>query len=87
MIPPYTKRFSPETVPSLKELSMSGEGAVVSLLENGKHLYVAVQNRDCINKASLDAVFKKKVKLFGGRKASSFNLEIEPGDAVVFQLK
>ena len=87
VIPPYTKRFSPEAVPSLKELSMSGEGAVVSLLENGKHLYVAVQNRDCINKASLNTVFKKRVKLFGGRKARSFNLEIEPGDAVVFQLK
>ncbi len=87
-IPEGTKRFDATADETVKSLEVSGEGAVVSFLRNGKHSYVAVQNRDCVNPAILDISFRKKVKIVTLEGCAAFDgkpMKIEPGDVAIFR--
>lgn len=47
----------------VKSLNVSGEGAVVSLIENGDETYLVIQNRSCSEAATLDITFNGRVSL------------------------
>ena len=88
-IPSHTKRL--ETMPhkKVKSLSVSGEGAVVSLLENGGKTYLAVQNRDCVNEAELNIEFSGKARMFtidGIKRVESNKITLSPGNIAIFIL-
>ena len=73
----------------VKSLSVSGEGAVVSLLENGGRTYLAIQNRDCVNEAELDIDFNGRVRMFtveGIKSVESNEMTLAPGNIAVFIL-
>ncbi|MGN0190388.1 MAG: hypothetical protein ACI39U_01910 [Candidatus Cryptobacteroides sp.] len=81
-----------ETLPHecLERLEVSGEGAVISQLRNGRHLYLAIQNRDCCNPVLLDIRFNKKVKTLTPDGETDFDnktIRIEDGDIRVFRLR
>lgn len=87
---PHRKLLSLDWEP-LDRMNASCHGLLVSLLENDGREYLAVQNKDCENTALLNAAFKGKVRIFNNagaesRKAEDFNLMIEPGNIVVFEL-
>jgi len=90
-IPSHTKAFDKAYVSGLKKLEMSGNGAVVSLLTNGKNLYLAVQNRDCSESAMLEISFAKNIRLVSkdgsSSKGKTFEETVEPGDIRIFKLK
>ena len=73
----------------VRSLEMSGDGAVVSLLENAGKQYLAVQNRDCHDPAILDITFRGDVRritpegevLYDGRP-----IALEPGDITLSRL-
>lgn len=88
-IPSHTKRL--ETMPhkKVKSLSVSGEGAVVSLLENNGKTYLAIQNRDCVNEAELDIDFCGRVRMFtldGIKRVESDKMTLLPGNIAIFIL-
>lgn len=88
-IPEGTKRFETTTGKVIESLDVSGNGAVVSFLRNGKHDYIAVQNRDCVNPAVLDIRFRKKVKIMtpeGCRAYEGKPMKMEEGDVVIFRI-
>ncbi len=71
-------------------LEVSGKGAVISLITNGNHEYLAVQNRDCTAPAKLDVKFSRRVKLVsvsGLRPFDNGPMTLEPGNVVLFKLK
>ena len=73
----------------VRSLEMSGDGAVVSLLENAGKQYLAVQNRDCNDPAILDITFRGDVRritpegevLYDGKP-----ITLQPGDITLFRL-
>lgn len=74
---------------SIDRFEISGPGAVVSTLRNGRHNYIAIQNRDCCNPAILDIDFNRKVTLLtpdGETEFDNRTIRIEDGDIVVFRL-
>ena len=88
-IPSHTKRL--ETMPhkKVKSLAVSGEGAVVSLLENNGKTYLAIQNRDCVNEAELDIDFCGRVRMFtidGIKRVESNKMTLLPGNIAIFIL-
>ena len=88
-IPSHTKRL--ETMPhkKVKSLAVSGEGAVVSLLENNGKTYLAIQNRDCVNEAELDIDFCGRVRMFtldGIKRVESDKMTLLPGNIAIFIL-
>ena len=88
-IPSHTKRL--ETMPhkKVKSLAVSGEGAVVSLLENNGKTYLAIQNRDCVNEAELDIDFCGRVRMFtldGIKRVESDKITLLPGNIAIFIL-
>lgn len=89
-IPSHTTRMKNMPHEKVKSLEMSGEGAVVSLLEKEGDVYLAVQNRDCVNEAVLDIAFKGRVKRFtpdGLLRFDGSPLTLEPGNIAIFRLK
>lgn len=89
MIPSHTKRLVDMPHSKLKSLNMSGEGAVVSLLENNCKTFLAVQNRSLTETQILDIVFSGKVRLLTSDKELLYDgkpLEVDPGEAVIFML-
>ena len=73
----------------VKSLRISGEGAVVSLLEHGGESYLAVQNRSCLEAAVLDITFDGRVSLLtldGSGPFSGQPIHLEPGCVAVFRL-
>lgn len=94
-IPSYTKRLEIMPHKKVKSLSFDGEGAVVSLIRNSGRIYLAVQNRDCVNSANLEIAFRGKVaRLYAEEGELAFEkfisneklINIEPGAVVIFQL-
>lgn len=94
-LPSYARRLEAMPHAKVKSLSFDGEGAVVSLIRNGRRTYLAVQNRDCENPAALFAAFRgRAIRLSaeGGCLArqkyviKGDSISIEPGDVVIFQL-
>jgi len=73
----------------IKSLDMSGEGAVVSLIQKGGSMYLAVQNRDCVHDAVLSIDFTGKVTMItpdSTSRISSSQLPVECGNMVIFKL-
>lgn len=73
----------------VKSLRISGEGAVVSLIENDGETYLAVQNRSCLEAAVLDITFDGHVSLLTSDGLVRFNgqpVVLAPGDVAIFQL-
>jgi hypothetical protein len=87
-IPSHTKRLVDMPHKKVKSLSVSGEGAVVSLLENGGETYLAVQNRDCVNEAELHVDFCGRVRMFtvDGIKPVENEMTLLPGNIAVYIL-
>ena len=88
-IPSHTERLVEMPHDKVKSLSVSGEGAVVSLLENGGRTYLAIQNRDCVNEAELDIDFNGRVRMFtveGIKSVESNEMTLAPGNIAVFIL-
>ena len=89
-IPSHTTRL--ETMPDkrVESLSVDGEGAVVSLLENKGRTFLAVVNRDCVHGCNVDASFVKKVKTVGKdgtrKPFKDGRMPLDPGDIVIFEL-
>lgn len=80
-----------ETMPhkKVKSLQISGNGGVVSLIENGSQTYLAIQNRDCINPAILDISFTGKTVRQtpnGEFPYDSQPITLSPGNLVIFAL-
>lgn len=88
-IPSHTKRLEAMPHRKVKLLDVSGEGAVVSLLENGGNTYLAIQNRDCVNEAELDIDFSGRVRMFtvdGLKRVESNKMMLSPGNIAIFIL-
>lgn len=88
-VPQYTKRLDAMPHSAVKALDIEGAGAVVSLLANGGHEYLAVQNRDCVDSAVLLAGFYGKVRIVtpeGTAKYKGRPIRLSPGDIAVFDL-
>lgn len=88
-IPSHTKRLESMPHKKVKSLSVSGEGAVVSLLEKGGKTYLAVQNRDCVNEAELNIEFSGKARMFtidGIKRVESNRMTLLPGNISIFIL-
>ena len=88
-IPNETKRLSELPAP-IKLLETVGEGAVVSVLENGKNTYVVIVNRDFKNAMKLiistDDTVKKVLKDGTLIAATDYAnaTEVEPGDVAIY---
>jgi hypothetical protein len=80
----------PEQVESIRT---EGTGAVVSLLHNGRDRYLVIVNRDFLKPMKLAASFKTDVKRIMKDGSEMYceknnnNLEIEPGDLIIFNWK
>lgn len=89
-IPAYTKRLDVSDIPYLNQLDIDSAGAVVSLLENGGVRYMAVQNRDCERKATLNVCFAKTVGIIrmesGKTKLRRGNVTMDAGDIIIFRI-
>lgn len=88
-IPSGTHRM--ESMPHKKVscLSVTGEGAVISLLENAGETYLAIQNRDFQNVATLEIAFNSRVDTVGLSGTSRFDgkpIELAPGNIAIFRL-
>ena len=80
-----------ETMPhkKVKSLSISGNGGVVALIENGDATYLAVQNSSCTETATLDISFLSPVLHVSIRKEEcmkELHAVVQPGDVVVIRL-
>jgi hypothetical protein len=88
-IPNETKRLSQLPTP-IKLLETVGEGAVVSVLENGKNTFVVIVNRDFKNAMKLiistDDSVQKVLKDGSLIPATDYAnaTEVEPGDAAIY---
>lgn len=89
-IPEGTQSFATRYIPALERLEWEGEGAVVSLIENGGKRFMAVVNRDCVNEAAMEYAFSKPVRVVTpfGRSArkKADRTKLEPGNMTVFEL-
>lgn len=88
-IPKGTVRLSQPPSP-LIVLETSGEGAIVSVLENGKNRFIVIVNRDYRKIMSLTLLGEEKLKriLKDGSvvpaNTYSATIEIEPGDIAIY---
>ncbi len=88
-IPFATKRLRTMPHGKVKDISVSGEGGVVSLIENSGKTYIAVQNRDCVNPAILEISFAGKtdrITVCGDIRFDGKAVTLEPGDMAIFRL-
>lgn len=101
-IPAETIPLDLNALEGVRKLDISGEGAVVSLISNGKRKYLAVQNSDCTAPATLSIEFSGKVKRLipvsgNSIEASGKSLEnvrfdnrpfiLEEGNVAIFRIK
>ena len=90
-IPSHTQPLNAMPHKAVRSLNVSGDGAVVSLLRNGRKTYLAVQNRDCEKSAVLEASFASKVRrVIPESKAiacKDASVSLEPGEVAVFNLR
>ena len=89
IIPSGTKHLDSMPHEIVKSILVSGEGAVVSLIENAGETYLAVQNRSCMEAAVLDISFDGLVSLVTSDSPVRYNCQpivLEPGDVAIFQL-
>ena len=89
IIPSGTKRLEVMPHEKVKSLSIRGEGAMVSLIENHGKTYLAVQNKDHIKPAILDISFSSRVLRILPYKKEYNNpgpITIEPGNVMIFRL-
>lgn len=73
----------------VKGLRVSGEGAVVSLIENDGDTYLAVQNRSCLEAAVLDITFDGRVSLLTADGSGPYDgqpILLAPGNLAIFCL-
>ena len=73
----------------VRSLQISGCGGIVALIENGSHTYLAIQNRSCIETATLDISFDgfvSRVTVGGSSRFAGQPVVIEPGDVAIFRL-
>ena len=73
----------------VKSLNISGDGAVISLIENDGETYLAVQNRDCVNSAVLEITFAGRVRRFttdGEMRFDGKPIALDPGDVAIFRI-
>ena len=90
-IPVGTKQLSQLPAP-VRLLETTGEGAVVSVLENGKNTFLVIVNRDFKNSMKLiiatDDSVKKVLKDGTMIPASDYAnaTEVEPGDVAIYML-
>ena len=72
----------------VKRLEVSGKGAVVSLITNGAHKYLAVVNKDCVNPAHMEIKLSRRVRIvskdFKMARFRGTAIDIDPGDMVLF---
>lgn len=88
-IPPYTTRLNEMPHKKLKSISITGEGAVVSLIEKAGQTYLAVQNRSCLCPSVLEVSFTGKVRLLTPDKELRYDgtpIELDSGEVVIFRL-
>lgn len=88
-VPLHTQRLVTMPHHAVKSLSVSGEGGVVSLVSNGGHMYLAIQNRDCEHDAVLDISFTRKVRLFTPEGVGRYDgrpVTLTAGNIAVFDL-
>ena len=88
-IPAHTQRLLDMPHKKIKFLDVTGEGAVVSLIENSGKTYLAVQNRDCENSTLLRIKFSGNVNHITFTRESTYNrslITLQPGDITIFQL-
>ena len=88
-IPCGTKRL--EAMPHAKiwSIDVAEGGAVIALIENSGKTFLALQNRDCINPANIDVLFRSKVKLLtleGEKRFDSESITLDPGEVVLFKM-
>lgn len=89
-IPMHTTRLDRMPHKNVDSLVMSGDGAVVSLIEKSGITFLTVQNRDCINSAALDISFSGQVKHVTPLGEVPFDgnmIRIEPGNVSIFRLQ
>lgn len=87
--PSHTDRLHHMPHKKMKSLEMSGEGAVVSLIENQGQIYLAVQNRDCTDQSVLDISFYSQVyRILPDKEeyGDYSSIAVEPGNVVIFRL-
>ena len=89
-VPSHTKRLESMPHDCVENLSVEGEGAVVSLFENGKKTFLAIVNRDCVHECVLSAAFRRKVRCVGKdgshQTFKEGKITVAPGDIVIFEL-
>jgi len=88
-IPEGTARLTEMPDGRILHIGVSGEGAVVSLIEKSEKKYLAVQNRDCVNPAVLEISFSEKVRrvtVKGTERFDGKDVALAPGDIAIFQL-
>lgn len=89
LVPSHTRRLKDMPHDKVKSLDVSGQGAVVSLIENKGRTYLAVQNRDCVNEATLEIEFDGRVREFsveGPVRFDGGSTTLEPGNMKIFIL-
>ena len=87
--PSHTDRLDHMPHKKMKSLEMSGEGAIVSLIENQGQIYLAVQNRDCTDQSVLDISFYSQVyRILPDKEeyGDYSSIAVEPGNVVIFRL-
>lgn len=90
-VPKGTKRLQ-KLPPGIKVLDTHGAGALVATIENENQIYVIVVNRDIRKSLQLtlygDAALKRVLKDGSIVPADLYtsNMEVDPGDAVIYQL-
>ncbi|MCM1177367.1 MAG: hypothetical protein NC308_05095 [Clostridium sp.] len=88
-IPEGTLRLQGMLDSKVLGVEMTGDGAVVSMIENSGRKYIAVQNRDCVNSAVLSISFKGKARRIlpdGTVRFREGDIPLAPGDMAIFQL-
>lgn len=88
-IPSHTKALDQMPHKKVRSLEITGEGAVVSLMETRGRTYLAVQNRDCQDCAILDIAFSGNVRRIMPEGEVRFDgkpITLEPGNIALFEI-
>ena len=88
-IPTGTHPLTAMPYKNVSHMSITGEGAVVSLIDKAGETYLAIQNRSCLEAATLDIEFNSRVKIITPDGLIRFDgnpISLSPGNLVVFKL-
>ena len=89
LIPSGTHPLTAMPYKNVSHMSITGEGAVVSLIDKAGETYLAIQNRSCFETATLDIEFNSRVKIITPDGLIRFDgnpITLSPGNLVVFKL-